>query len=383
MPSFQSRNSISVIVRLAFLTSLFTILFCVTPINTVAVQLQNTKSATWLTGKKLDQAIGLAISVSWKDAPLVERLQRFSKRQKISVFVDRRIDPGTKISLAVNDVTFEQFLQVVCEKYDLEFRRIEDIYYVGPRLAATMLHVSYDEIISQLEREKPGTKAEWSRRRPLNWPRLSAPGDIIESVAKKHKLKLIGLDELPYDVWREGDLPISTVAARLSLLLVGFDRTFELTNQTREARIIKMPNRDEGIATFKIGNAKKALKYLKEQHPELNIEVKKNSIQATGTVHEIAKLGRTIALNQSAVVGKPNDSRFSLPLTTAQRGTLLASIAKQSGLELEFAPNLRRVLSASVTVDARDETIESIIALVLKGTNLKFKIETEKLIITD
>jgi hypothetical protein len=51
------------------------------------------KPVKWLIGRELDQNNQLAISASWTDAPLRERLAAFSRQQRTGILLDSRVDP--------------------------------------------------------------------------------------------------------------------------------------------------------------------------------------------------------------------------------------------------------------------------------------------------
>jgi hypothetical protein len=71
-------------------------------------------------------------------------------------------------------------------------------------------------------------RARLLNQRPLVWPDLAQPRDLVAALAAEAGLSVKLPDSTPHDLWPAVDLPPLTWTDRLSLVLAGFDLTFEI-----------------------------------------------------------------------------------------------------------------------------------------------------------
>ena len=65
-------------------------------------------------------------------------------------------------------------------------------------------------------------------KQQLAWPRLSEPRQVISAVIEQRGWRVAEPERIPHDLWAAGELPELSVAEVLTVLLIGFDLTFEL-----------------------------------------------------------------------------------------------------------------------------------------------------------
>ncbi|MDB4481289.1 hypothetical protein N9049_02510, partial [bacterium] len=117
---------------------------------------------SWLSNEALSDHNSLPISVMWRDAELKDRLMRFSKNQRVAIFLDRRIDPSTIINLTSNNVTTEQFLLGIAKQAELGICQIEDVYYLGPKKTANSLAANSESILKAANKFGKRTQLRWN-----------------------------------------------------------------------------------------------------------------------------------------------------------------------------------------------------------------------------
>jgi hypothetical protein len=169
------------------------------------------------------------VGVHWSAVPLGESLERFAEAQKIGVFLDRRVDPSQSIEFEAVRRPLGIFFDELAVSLDLGCCRFDSVAYIGPKSAAEALAA-----------RQPPTRAALRRRVPLEIPFLSTPKEILEQLAKDNGLRWHNLDRLPHDLLLQRKLPPTPLFQLFDLLLIGFDKTFEIEEDGKTLRIIPL-----------------------------------------------------------------------------------------------------------------------------------------------
>ena len=80
----------------------------------------------WATGRQLSQTLAQPIDVFWSNNPLRRAMTSLSRAQQVAILIDRRVDPGQRLTLNLQNVPLETILQT----------RGETLRF-GPRAART------------------------------------------------------------------------------------------------------------------------------------------------------------------------------------------------------------------------------------------------------
>lgn len=336
----------------------------------------------WLTGKDLDRSMRFAESGDFNGSTLRQSLMEFGKRRKIAIFLDRRADPTRKLEIAMVDLTAEQFLWRIADSCELAVCRVGDVYYVGPETTASVLPLLLDESKSKSSsRKHRGDGPDWRDNEKWVSPELSEPRQLIEQLAQQNQFKIINPELIPHDLWPAIDLPELALQERLALMLVGFELWFEQT-APGEIKLIPLPNVDRGSRVVtNVDEPAKLARELRSEFANCTFTGRGNSVKITGPVDEMNRSVKWLVEHQQVEQGDPALSRYSLD-TTASRGGILSTIARQMGLKLAFDPESKPILDERVTIKMSEQPIAAIVAEVLKGTNASFSFEGGQLTIT-
>ena len=350
-----------------------------------AVSPDNT-NIKWHTGRKLDQFNKLAISVWWKDAEIRDRVELFSQRQEIAVFLDRRIDPSTPVQLTIENCTKEQFLWALAKQSDLGICRIEDFYYFGPVKTAASLPTVLRQL-RQSTTAKKRSKVDWNDDQPLKTESVVEPKKILLQLAKANRFAIRNLDSVPHDLWAGIDLPNSSLNVRVGILLVGFGKTFQRNDDGDIITIVDFPELDSTEASFRdLDNALELSRKLRPKFPQLKISAKgKKRIDVSGPPTQVSAIGHLIVAAQRPIGVDGGESTFTLT-TRAARGAVLATAAARSNIVLDFDKTNRQLvtsLNEPVEINAVNATLAELLQLALDGTNLKYEIGSGVLKITE
>ncbi len=171
--------------------------------------------------------------VHWSAVPLDEVLKRFGETPQLGIFLDRRIDPSRLIEFKASRQPLGVLLDDLAASLDLGCCRLDSVAYIGPRIAV-------EKFSNHLAERRPSIAASLRRRVPLDAPFLATPKELLERLARDNGFHWQNLDDLPHDLWPERKLPPTPLFELFALLLVGFDKTFELDEGTKTLRVVSL-----------------------------------------------------------------------------------------------------------------------------------------------
>lgn len=192
----------------------------------------------WLVGEQLVDALDLPCTISCSETPFREILEGFSRRQKIAILLDRRIDPDQKVSLSIRGKPVRTALGEMAAAAGGHVSFVEDTVFIAPRQPASSartLSVLQRDEMNKAPKELRGKLTAKGR---LSWDHFSEPVAIVEKLAKSAGLKLENPEAIAHDLWNEADLPQMSWSARITLVLHQFDLTFELHPKVKSLRLI-------------------------------------------------------------------------------------------------------------------------------------------------
>lgn len=331
----------------------------------------------FLTGKKLDRRNLQELSFWWKDAELRDRLKAFSNAEKISVMLDRRIDPSTLMNLGVENRTVEQIFWRVSSAAEIGVCRIEDCYYFGPLDTVAAMPIALDTLSRQAKKMRRRSNVKWTIKRPVRSGPIVATKALIEAIADKHGFSVNGLQELPHDLWYEVSLPPTSVIGQMQLMLAGYGKTFEIDPDGKSITLIDFPAIQSAKREFSVAKRPANSKELTEQFPDLKISFRSKSVVATGPPLQLAQLEAKLIEQVESLTGS---QRFTLK-TEADRLTILRTIAQTSKLELVLGSIAPAELSDRIKLNVNKVTQAELLFETLNGTRFRAQVQGGKLVI--
>lgn len=340
-------------------------------------------ATAWLRGRAFQLAAReQALSIDWLQAPLRDHLRPLAALRKTSIFVDRRIDPQQPITLSLNQSTLEQILWRIADEQSWGITELENGYYVGPAEASVELaHLlaCWQETQSALA-ANPTVAQKLQREVNVFTTDVVEPRLLLEQLTSAAGLKVANPDVIPHDVWAPLDLPRSPLLQHLQLLLIGFDKTLKV--------------RDDGVLELvaielkppfvrKISGLKKAEEWserLKTQAPQLEVVATLDSLTITGGADDLLLASKAIAsLHRTAQrPTAPAQIRYTLN-TKAQRGAIVASVAKQISVQWTYPTEYRRQMEETVELNVSEVELAELMEKTLAGTGLTYRLTDGKL----
>lgn len=279
----------------------------------------------------------MAVSASWRNAPLAPALRRLAEVHSLPLWVDRRVDPGQRITLVSDAQPLGELLEAIAAQGGAGTAQLRGAVYFGPAgVAAKLPALAADWRKDAAPRLKRYGDSEWSR--------LTTPRELANQLAAEAGCTLLNPEAIPHDLLPAGALEATTSGDRLMLVLVGFDLRWRPTEEN--ATVLRVepidyaslratrPRRPRTIATPGTETEKRFNLRVSEQPAESVLK------QLTG------RLGLVLEIDSS--VSDLATRRVTFQVEQASVGELFDALGKAAGFKV-------RLLDGRVVVSASEE----------------------------
>lgn len=332
---------------------------------------------TWKTDSAFQQALENQFDVvSWPQGTQIrDQLRRLANRERVAIFLDRRIDPGQHVSFSARRITLATLLDRLAAKVNGTTVHVGSVVYIGPRDEISGL----SRVAAQRAKDARGLPDNVGRpflvKRAWQWDRLTEPHVLLDELAAEAGVTLDGMARIPHDLWPHADLPPLTWTDRLTILLTGFGLTFELSEQGRTVRLVPFP--EYGLVAQSYTSERSLAQWdrIAERFPHARMQRSPGSIMFKGTVEEHNRLRQLLARQSSARPARRPQRKtvHSLRVNKQPVGAILKTFEQELQLRLEFAPNVREKLQTRVTFDVRNVSLDELLTATLTPAALRFR----------
>jgi len=337
----------------------------------------------WKIGLEFRKALEQPIGLKWAENPIRNALRNLAANQQVAIWLDRRIDPGGKLQFELDDVPLGLTLDQLCEKYQLGKSVVGPVIYIGPPATTEKLATLAAVKRQQVGLQSAGERARWSRAVTWSVPHLAEPRELVRELVRESGATLQNPEAIPHDLWPAIPLPPLTLADRLTLVLAGFDLTFEQSADGSAIRIVPMPEKVAYEQTYAWRGQNQSLAaQLKKKFPELAIRTEADKVIVTGKyeTHELIDRmmsGETVRTVKVAPGGKV----YSLRVDNQPAGAVVKTVAKELGKEMVYDPALMDKLKTNVSFQVKDAQLEELLGKVLAPLDLMYEINEKSLVI--
>ncbi|QDT27246.1 hypothetical protein Enr10x_25610 [Gimesia panareensis] len=248
-------------------------------LNTAPPVILNRDQPRLVTERSFRRALTQPISASWSNVEIRMILEKIEDTQQISLLLDRRIDPSTKLNIDLQNQTLEAGLQEIAAQLHARTTIVGSNVYMGPDQAVgtlkTLLALKHQELLS-LSDSHPGLKSrmqQLSRNRSFYYQDLDTPAEILKQIAEAYQITISNPERIPHDLWFHGALMAVNANEALTLVLNQLDLTFLWEKQGRAIRIMSIPDRVTIQKTYapRGSSLVDTVRRLKEAFPEAMI----------------------------------------------------------------------------------------------------------------
>ena len=338
----------------------------------------------WLTGRDFRLQLQKPLQANWSGTTLRRLTRGIAINQRTCIFLDRRIDPDQRVDFKATGEPLEHSLQRLAQQLNLGYCQVGPCIYLGPLPTCSRLATVSEVRRQELSRAPAAIKSGLTRLAGWQWERLSTPGDLLQEQVEKTNLTLAPTARLPHDLWKEQTLPPLDLSQRLSILLAGFNLTFQLDLNTRQLHLIPFPNTISLARSYPKRLSPANMAKIKARFPGLAIRQVADHLEVRGSQEDHELLARILRGEtiRTTTTG-PAKKRFTLRVTQAPAAAIIDSIAQQQKLVVRFDPGLATKLQARVNLDLKEATLDELLKKTLDPLGLVYQLTGQQLTITE
>jgi hypothetical protein len=325
-----------------------------------------------LAGKKFDEALNQKIVRAWgggESDSLRMALQQPTESSRVSILLDRRVDPTQSVTLALPATPLRDVIVALAQSAKAEAVVVGSVVYVGPEASAkklrTLIELRKEELSKLAGTAKKTDKSPWrnpavslTQPRTFAWQDFDRPRDILKQVSGKLKLEIDGLDKLPHDLWAGASLTQVTAVEALSLLLVPFEQTFEFVPDRAAIRVVPIPERVALERSYPLTSAQEIVALANARFPAAKVLREDAHLLVQATVEEHAEIAARLKpggqQTPKAQANKPNkklsERRFTLKLENAALADVIKTFVA-NGVQIEF--DSAQLADAGISLDKK------------------------------
>lgn len=356
------------------------------PIVTIATIARGDQpQVEWLTGEKFQQRLEDPGLISLSGVPLRDVLSQLEQSYGLACFRDRRIDPDRLVELPDLQGTVGDLLGKIAESSGGAVSLPGNAVYIGPPSRARLLRTLILHRMADVRRVfRNSSGADWFKSRRFEWPTLSSPRNLVKSVAESLNVKLANPEQIEYDLWAAETLPEMTPVEMLSVLLIGFDLTYVLSEDGKTITLVALPNEKE-IAVSKSYTLKReeSISDFLRVAPAIDVTENGRQVVVKGMVedHEAIRdlrSGKIKPGGDNTVVLEPLDRRrFTYQVEGVPANEVIADLRKH-GIRIEYEDLTLRLkgidLKQHLKIDVKDAPPEEFFAALFGPLGLECEI---------
>jgi hypothetical protein len=206
---------------------------------------------------------------------------------------------------------------------------------------------------------------------------------LLDELAREADITFDDVARVPHDLWPAMDLPPLAWTDRVTLVLAGFDLTFELAASGGRARLVAMPApaRVSGEYPAQLPPAERAV--LARLFPQAVVDDATGRVTLQDVPAEHTRLQQWL---QRATAQRPRPrgvDRTVMTLRVIQQpvDAILRVIAERLGVTFEFEGELDEHLRTRVSVDVHDATLDALLTAALEPAGLTFRRRADVIVI--
>jgi len=336
----------------------------------------------FLTESQLKQALARPVGITWRQRGLRDALLGLGETYQFAVLLDRRVDPGQQIDLAVDNAPLEEALRKIARQKDLEIAVVGPVVYMGPSATALRLRTLVALRQEEIRGLRGDARSRLLRTRPCGWPRLATPQEVLADVQREYGIAITNREHLPHDLWPAVELPPLNLAERLSLILAGYHLTFHIHEDGNTVTLTRIPEAVELTRRYR-GNGRAEI--LAERWaalvPEAKVEAADGYVVVAGRAeeHEQIEQERRESSGNGSRTAKVTTTRKQYTLTVREvpLRALLETLAKRLGLTLQMDEEALTTAGADldrlVSIEVKDASLDELLKAALADSGIVYE----------
>jgi len=364
-----------------FASSLFVAMVC------VSWSLKSDAAPPLLASPVLARQLQQRVTLTWDDQEVAAALERLAEVQRVPLWIDRRIDPHARVSLAGNNLTVAELMDrlAASDGRDWGWATLRTVIYFGPRQTAREL-ATLSELARQATAKAPSAmRRAWITPSAWDFPRLSEPSAIFDAVVTEAGAELREGTSIPHDLWPACSLPGIPPIDRAVLILAGFDLQFTASSDGRKVGAAPGDRPVQITATYPASAELQAVvDALTAADATIRSRRQGRRVSILGRWEDHEQLRQT--LNPAATADRATsegispqagEQRFTLRIANKPVGAVLDQLAAQLQLAITWDPALAATTPPAretlVSCEVREVDLDGLLEAVLTPAGLGFE----------
>lgn len=311
----------------------------------------------------------------------------------ICIFIDRRIDPFSTVTLTTSYSTTAQVIADVANHVGAEVSLGDDFVMIGPIESAaklkTLTAIKKKDIQALRRRLDTDTYRRLVESRTFVWEKLATPRKIIEAWAEEIGLVVKHPEVIPHDLLAEAKLPSVTFCDVATALLLQYDLTFRIES----GGVLSFAAVPQTVAVEKKYRVAKSEKPSISQRwsaafPDLEVSWRGGYATIATTEENHVRLQQLLKGDAQEIVQasglKGRRLTFKAPPGT-QREAIIALFRSQDipvRFEGATSSQLESQLQQTVEIDVVDRSIAEILEEVFKNTGVRVVVSDTEVVLS-
>jgi hypothetical protein len=345
-----------------------------------AADAQEAKQRKLLVGDAFSRQLEAQFGLDWSSIPLRQKLNELSEHTQVAVWLDRRIDPSQHPELSIPDSPLSRCFELIGQKIHAGVCYVGPVAYFGPPSVTAKL-ATLAELRNLEAAELPAeSRTRMTRLQTWSWEPLTTPQELLAQLAREGKVTFVGADKIPHDLWAPVELPALSFTDRLTLVLAGFDLTFEFDKTGKNVRFVPFPDKPTLVRKYTIrGDVDEALTKLQAAVPQASFKRQGPSLVATGRSEEQQLIAQLLSGEKARVPAVGPARKVYTMKGPSVLGTVLKTLQVRAGLNISLDAKAQTKLKDLVHFDVKDASMEELLSTVLRDTGLQFELNGQDL----
>lgn len=335
-------------------------------------------AAEWHGTRQLRARLRSPVTLLWQGQRLRKTLDALEANYRITIWLDRRLDPQQTFDLEINDQPLREVIQGIAEQCNAGYQIYGNFVYLGPQQATRELATLMALAREQLRRCPARVQRQWLDRYELEWASPREPASLLAQLAAQCQADFVGEDLIPHDLWRAGKAPDLHAYELATLWLLSFDRQarFDPTTGNLVAKKLQSP-----VTLERNYASSKKLQVFLRTNPPIAAQRSGNQLSVSGSVQYHEELAAHLqgksasqtepTRNEKKPTKEPKQLVFTLKIENQPVGAVTDQLAKQLKLDLTWTPETKSLRNRLVSCQVRDATLEELLGAVLAPADLQ------------
>ncbi len=348
-------------------------------------------------GQEFRETLGQPLTATWENIAARSLFRRLADAQGIGILLDCRVDPTTVVPHSQTGQSLEAGMLSIAKRLECGLSLAGNTAYVGPQESADWLRTTIEQHEAVLVKEggaiSEGRKFALFDRKTIHWQDLDTPREILQQIARRYELEIVGLDRVPHDLWASATIPYATAAESLTLVLVQLSLDFEWNADGSAVTIIphQLPTLiEKRYPPKKSQTAAVTLAAWLEAQPHLQGRVEGQEIVIAGRVEDHERLSGRPGIGDRKPVGAADPvplrrRRFTLRVENIPVRAILRELEK-SGVTFQFDADVfakaKVNLDTPVSLDVKGVDADEFLKALLGTIGVKFTIDDRTVTLT-